>query len=44
MMADMYTQLSVSRSYLYNIARAADKGIVSNKVNKKSYPNLFQLG
>ncbi|XP_033643851.1 isovaleryl-CoA dehydrogenase, mitochondrial-like [Asterias rubens] len=30
-MADMYTRLNVSRSYLYNVARAADRGFVSAK-------------
>ncbi|OXA61848.1 isovaleryl-CoA dehydrogenase, mitochondrial [Folsomia candida] len=29
--ADMYTKLSASRSYLYNVARAADKGHVNRK-------------
>ncbi|CAF0922444.1 unnamed protein product [Brachionus calyciflorus] len=30
-MADMYTTLNASRAYLYNVAKAADKGIVSSK-------------
>jgi isovaleryl-CoA dehydrogenase len=30
-MADMYTTLNASRSYLYSVARAADNGFVSNK-------------
>lgn len=29
--ADMYTALNASRSYLYNVARACDKGIINNK-------------
>lgn len=31
-MADMYTTLNASRAYLYSVAKAADKGHVSNKV------------
>ncbi|XP_071829949.1 isovaleryl-CoA dehydrogenase, mitochondrial-like [Apostichopus japonicus] len=31
MMADMYVRLNSCRSYVYNIARAVDKGHVSNK-------------
>ncbi|EFO88426.1 hypothetical protein GCK72_013528 [Caenorhabditis remanei] len=30
-LADMYTTLNASRSYLYMVAKAADKGTVSNK-------------
>lgn len=30
-MADMYTTLNACRAYLYNVAKAADKGIVSGK-------------
>lgn len=30
-MADMYTTLSACRSYLYNVARACDQGVVSSK-------------
>ena len=30
-MADMYTRLSACRSYVYNVARAADQGHFSNK-------------
>lgn len=30
-LADMYTELSASRAYLYSVARAADRGHVSNK-------------
>ncbi|XP_072051133.1 isovaleryl-CoA dehydrogenase, mitochondrial-like [Amphiura filiformis] len=30
-MADMYTRLSACRSYVYNVARAADQGHCSNK-------------
>lgn len=30
-MADMYTTLSACRSYLYNVARACDQGVVSAK-------------
>jgi len=30
-LADMYTTLNSARAYLYSVARAADKGIVSNK-------------
>ena len=30
-MADMFTRLNASRSYLYNVARAADRGFVSAK-------------
>jgi isovaleryl-CoA dehydrogenase len=32
-MADMYTTLNACRSYLYNVAKAADAGHVSAKVN-----------
>jgi isovaleryl-CoA dehydrogenase len=31
-MADMYTTLNACRSYLYNVAKAADAGHVSSKV------------
>lgn len=31
-MADMYTRLSSCRQYVYNVARACDKGHVSAKV------------
>lgn len=31
-MADMYTRLSSCRQYVYNVARACDKGHVSTKV------------
>jgi len=31
-MADMYTRLSSCRQYLYNVARACDKGHFSAKV------------
>ncbi|ASQ46742.1 isovaleryl-CoA dehydrogenase [Legionella clemsonensis] len=30
-LADMYTELSASRAYLYTVARACDKGMVSRK-------------
>lgn len=30
-LADMYTELSASRSYLYTVARACDQGLVSRK-------------
>ncbi len=30
-MADMYTTLNACRAYLYNVAKAADKGHVSPK-------------
>lgn len=30
-MANMYTTLNVSRSYLYNVARACDKGHINSK-------------
>ncbi|KAJ3287276.1 hypothetical protein HK104_008671 [Borealophlyctis nickersoniae] len=30
-MADMYTKLSASRAYVYSVARACDKGHISNK-------------
>lgn len=30
-MADMYTTLSACRSYLYSVARACDKGMISSK-------------
>lgn len=30
-MADMYTTLSACRNYLYNVARACDKGHVNSK-------------
>ena len=30
-MADMYTQLSACRSYIYSVARACDKGHFNNK-------------
>lgn len=30
-LADMYTELSASRSYLYSVARACDQGLVSRK-------------
>jgi isovaleryl-CoA dehydrogenase len=33
-MADMYTTLNACRSYLYSTARAVDKNIVSNKVQR----------
>lgn len=36
-MADMYTRLSSCRQYLYNVARACDKGHFSAKV-KALYP------
>ena len=32
-MADMYTTLNACRSYLYNVAKAADAGHVSPKVS-----------
>lgn len=32
-MADMYTRLSSSRQYVYNVARACDKGHFSAKVS-----------
>ncbi len=38
-MADMYTTLNASRSYLYTTAKAVDRNIVSNKVLE----NLFFL-
>jgi isovaleryl-CoA dehydrogenase len=34
-MADMYTTLNASRAYLYNVAKAVDKGHVSSKVNHR---------
>jgi len=40
-MADMYTTLNASRSYLYSIARAVDKNVVSNKVNTKKFLFIF---
>ena len=41
-MADMYTQLNVSRSYVYNVARSLDRGELQPKV-KKVYPLNFIL-
>lgn len=35
--ADMYTALSASRSYLYNVARACDKGHHNRKVTVTKY-------
>lgn len=29
--ADMYTRLSASRNYTYNVAKACDKGHINNK-------------
>ncbi len=39
-MADMYTRLSSCRQYLYNVARACDKGHFSAMVSAL-YPFLF---
>jgi hypothetical protein len=42
-MADMYTTLNACRSYLYNVAKAADAGHVSSKVNLFVYDDSFNL-
>ena len=31
-LADIYTKLNASRSYVYSVARSCDNGYVSNKV------------
>ena len=31
-LADMYTKLNASRSYVYSVARACDNGHISNRV------------
>lgn len=41
MMANMYTRLSSCRQYLYNVARACDKGHFSAKVRGLFQQNLF---
>ena len=38
--ADMYTKLMASRAYVYAVARACDRGQVSNKVSKNNAGNL----
>lgn len=40
-MADMYTRLSSCRQYLYNVARACDKGHFSAKVGNLAFFNPF---
>jgi alkylation response protein AidB-like acyl-CoA dehydrogenase len=35
--ADMYTKLNASRSYVYAVARACDDGRVSRKVSIDAY-------
>ena len=42
-MADMYTSLNACRAYLYSLAKAADKGFVSNKVSPNSNFDVLQM-
>ena len=35
-MADMYTKLNTSRSYVYNVARSLDEGLIVSKVCVKN--------
>ena len=42
-MTNMYTYLNMSRSYLYNIARAVDNGIISNKVGLNISGDYFPI-
>lgn len=42
-MADMYTRLSSSRQYVYNVARACDKGHFSAMVSCTNNFPFFEL-
>lgn len=41
--ADMYTKLNASRSYVYAVARACDQGEISRKVSACRFDSFFSL-
>lgn len=41
--ADMYTKLNASRAYVYSVARACDRGVVSRRVSSHPISCIWPL-